>query len=48
MNGNLVQTINSGGARSVQLDVSKIPNGIYTLYIISKDQTTKKLVTIAR
>jgi hypothetical protein len=48
LDGKLLQSINLSGAISMQLNVSKLPAGVYMLRITSKTQMMNKVITIAK
>lgn len=48
MAGNLLQSKMSKGSKIVQLNVSKLPAGIYILRVEANGQTTNKTITITR
>ncbi len=48
LNGKLLQSTKLTGARSMQLNVSSLPAGVYMIRIASKTQTINKLVTITK
>jgi photosystem II stability/assembly factor-like uncharacterized protein len=48
MDGKLLQSTRLSGATLMQLNVSKLPAGVYTLRITSKTQVMNKVITIAK
>jgi hypothetical protein len=48
LDGKLLQSRKLSGATSMQLNVSKLPAGVYTLRITSKTQMINKLITLAK
>jgi hypothetical protein len=48
LNGKLLQSARLSGARSMQLNVSKLPAGVYMLRIDSKTKMVNKVITIAK
>lgn len=48
MTGNLLTSKTSKGSKIIQLDVSKLPAGIYMLRVEANGQTTNKMITITR
>ena len=48
MDGKLLQSTKLSGATSMQLNVSKLSAGVYTLRIASKKHVVNKVITIAK
>lgn len=48
MDGRVLESKTSSGAKTIQLNVGKLPAGVYTVRIVSNAQVTNKLITISR
>ncbi len=48
MDGKVIQTRSTAGAKSIRLDVSKLKTGVYMLRITANNQTINKMITVAR
>lgn len=48
MDGRVLESRTSSGSRSVQLNVSKLPPGVYVVRVVTNAQITNRVITIAR
>lgn len=48
MNGRVLESKTSAGAKSIQFNVSKLPAGVYTVRIVTNAQVTNRVIIIAR
>ena len=48
MDGRVLETRTSVGAKSIRLNVSKLPAGVYTVRVTTNAQVTNKVITVSR
>ncbi len=48
MDGKVLESKTSAGTKSIQLNVSKLPAGVYTIRVATNAQVTNRVITIAR
>lgn len=48
MDGRVIEAKTSAGAKTIQLDVSKLPAGVYNIRVVTNAQVTNRVITVTR